>query len=849
VNRVPVLGLGTLWQFYRARLRTQATQELLGGVGIAAGVALIFAVQIANTSVTGSVEQLVQGVTGDASLQVAARGDTTVDAGVAKEVEGVRGAHVVAPALDRRVVIAGPSGNRTVDLLGVTPALAGLHGKLMAGLGRHGLRLSRALVLPEPLAAAIGVSPGETARLRIGGVEKPVAVSVTVPTDQYGDLAGSPVALAPLAYVQRLTGLDGRVSRVLVSTFPGREDAVRDELRARFGRTLDVVPADIEAHLIRQAAAPSDQSTRLFAAISALVGALFAFTAMLLTVPERRRFIAELRLQGFSTSQVTAQIAFESLLLGGVASLIGLVLGDQLSRHAIEPLAGALAFAFPVGEQRVVTGGAVALSLTAGIVVTFVAGARPLVDIFSTAPLDSAIRGDGEPPDLVLGRRRRVMLGGLALVAATTAVVLLLPGLTVAAPAGLAIGLVLVLPAAFYASMRVLAAVSRRANFGLAAVAASELTTSPTRSIALACTVALALFGNVAIEGAHHDLLRGLDQVTHELSEPADVWVIPSAAGNTLATMPLSDRRLAKRLEHTPEVARTRSYRSAFLDTGGRRLWVIGRPTGENVQIARNQVVGGDASLISPRLRAGGWAAVTDAVADERGLRLGQPFTLPTPTGPRQFRLAARITNFGWAPGTIIIGASDHRSAWGERAPTAIEVDLKPGVKPAAGRAAVAAAIGDRALDVQTTDERWASQRAVAREGLSRLSHIATLALLCTIFAVAAATSAGLWQRRGALAELRIHGFSWLQLWGVLLIETAVLIGCGGLIGLIFGLYGQGLAARWLELDTGFPTVYAPAILPALSTLAIVTVSALAMAALPGLAAARAPLSLGFKEE
>jgi putative ABC transport system permease protein len=846
---VPALGLGSLWHFYRARLRTQAAQELLAGAGIAAGVALIFAVQIANTSVTRSVEELVRGVTGDATLQVASRGDTTFDQRAVERVRAIPDVRVVAPALDRRVVAAGPEGERTIDLLGVTPRLAALRGSLMKGLGPHGVRLSRALVLPQPLASAIGVEPSGSARVRIGDVERRAAVSVTVPADQYGDLAGSPVALAPLRYVQRLTGTEGEVSRVLVSTAPGRENVVRELLRRQFGRTLDVVPADAEARLIRQAAAPSDQSTRLFAAISALVGALFAFTAMLLTVPERRRFAAELRLQGFSTARVTAQVAFESLILGGVASVVGLVVGDQLSRHAIEPLAGALAFAFPVGDQRVVTGGAVALSLVAGIVVTFVAGARPLADIVSPAPLDDAIRGDGEGLDARSGRRRRLLLIGLAIVAATTALLLALPALTVAASAGLAIGLVLVMPAAFGLSVHALTRAARSDRLGLAAVAAGELAAAPTRSIALACTVALALFGNVAIEGAHRDLLRGLDEVTRELSKPADIWVIPSAAGNTLATTPLADAAVADRIQREPSVARTRAYRSAFLDVGDRRLWVIGRPDGDDVQVAANQIVDGDEATVARRLRAGGWAAVTASVADERGLRVGEPFTLPMPTGQRRFRLAARITNFGWAPGTVIINANDHRDAWGDRGPTAIEVDLRPGVPPGVGQAAVAAAVGHRALDVQTTDERWASQRAVAREGLSRLSHIATLALLCTIFAVVAATSAGLWQRRGALAELRVHGLSWPQLWSILLIETAVLIACGGLVGLGFGLYGQALAARWLELDTGFPTVYAPALLPALSTLAIVSASALAMAALPGLAAARAPLRLSFKEQ
>lgn len=846
---IRALGLGTLWHYYRARLRTQGPQELLALAGIATGVALIFAVQVANTSVTRSVEQLVHGVTGDATLQIAARGETTLDAALVEQVRAVDGIGVVAPLLDRRVAIAGPGGERTIALIGVTPRLAALNGRLMDGVDSAGLRLPRALVLPQQLAGAIGVGPTGVATLRVGAAERRVAVTAIVSAERSGVLAGSPVAVAPLAYVQRLTGHDGQLSRVLVSTAPARERAVRDNLTARFGDRLDVVPADAEADLIRQAAAPTEQSTALFAAVSALVGALFAFIAMLLTVPERRRFVAELRLQGFGTGRVTAQVAFESLLLGIAASVLGIALGDQLSRHLIEPLPGALAFAFPVGSQRVVTGGAIALSLAAGIAVTFAAGARPLADIVSRAPLDSPIRGDGDPPDPVLGRSRLLLLASAVVVALTTLVALLVPPLTVAAPAALALALVLALPAVVRLGLRALRRLSRRPRLGLASIAASELSATPTRSIALACTVALALFGNVAIEGAHRDLLRGLDGVTRGLSDAADVWVIPSAGSNALATTPLSDASMVQRVGTARGVAQARGYHSAFLDTGGRRLWVIGRPAGDRVQVSPDQVVAGDRERLDSRLRGGGWATVSATVAEDRGLRLERPFVLPTPAGPRTFRLAATTTNFGWAPGTVVIAAGDHRAYWPGRGPTAIEVTLQPGTSDEAGRAAVAAAASGRAVDVQTSDERWATQRVAARDGLTRLSQIAALALVCTILAVAAASAAGLWQRRGALAELRVHGFSPLQLWSVLLIEIATLIGCGGLVGLLFGLYGQGLATRWLDLDTGFPTVYSPAALPALWTFAVVTVAALAMAALPGLVAARSPLSLGFREE
>ena len=184
MSRLPVLGLGTLWHFYRTRLRTQAAQELLALAGIAAGVALIFAVEVANTSVTGSVQKLVRGVTGDADLQVAARGGTNFEANVEQTVEAIPGVRVAAPALEQRAGLSGPAGSRAIDLIGVTPELGTLGGGLMEGLGTHGVRLSDALVLPQPLAKSIGVGPGDRARLTIDGRTRLVPISLTVSSDQ-----------------------------------------------------------------------------------------------------------------------------------------------------------------------------------------------------------------------------------------------------------------------------------------------------------------------------------------------------------------------------------------------------------------------------------------------------------------------------------------------------------------------------------------------------------------------------------------------------------------------------------------------------------------------------------------
>ena len=72
----PMIGyLRTLLLFYRRHLRVQPLRELMAIVGVAAGVALLFAVQVAHRSITGSFEEITHGVAGSATLELAARAD------------------------------------------------------------------------------------------------------------------------------------------------------------------------------------------------------------------------------------------------------------------------------------------------------------------------------------------------------------------------------------------------------------------------------------------------------------------------------------------------------------------------------------------------------------------------------------------------------------------------------------------------------------------------------------------------------------------------------------------------------------------------------------------------------
>jgi putative ABC transport system permease protein len=845
------LRLGVLGRFYRWRIREHGMQELLALAGIAVGVALVFGVLVANTSLIGSAQQLVHGIEGSARVQLAARSPAGFDERVALRAARLPGVRRAALLLRGSAAVLGPDGtHRTIQLVGVTEGLAALGGSLTQDFRPGGMRLSRGLTLPSEIVAAIGARRGRNVTLLADGRAWRVRVGSVLGSAAIGSLAHSPLGIAQLPVAQRLLGRQGRVTQLLVQPRPGADRRVARELRAIAAGRLSVLPTGQELRLLDLAARPNDQSTGLFAAISAMVGILLALNAMLLTVPERRRFVAELRTQGFDPRQVLLILAFEALLLGTVASVAGLALGDLLSRTLFGRVPAYLAFAFPIGTQRVVHESTVLLAFGGGLLATVVASLPPALDLRSSQPLDAILReSGGEAGQGMRGlTARALLLAGLATIAFSTLLALLVPALTLVAGVALALATLCLIPAAFAGTARVLGRVSRRLRGSMLPIAVMELRATTTRSIALAGIGALAVYGSVAIEGAHHDLVRGLDANFGQFLATADLWV--TTGGDDLTTNSFHADGLAARVARAPGVAAVRTYRGGLLDDGDRRLWIIGRSPADRAPIPSSQLLHGDLASATARIRRGGWAAISEVVAKSRGLEIGDRFTLPTPSGTTPLRVAAITTNLGWPPGGVILNARDFRRGWGSADPAALQVDLDPGIAPAAGKRAVERALGPAApgLRVQTLAERRAQYAALSRQGLTSLTQISTLLLIAAAIAVASALSAAIWQRRIRLAALKIQGFDRWQLWRSLLLEGAIVLAIGCAVGAVLGVYGHALASRYLELTTGFPAPFSVALPQIVATLALVASIAMLVVALPGWIAAQVAPRASFQE-
>jgi putative ABC transport system permease protein len=834
------MRLTSIVLLYRARLRARVVlvQELFAVFGIAVGVALLFASQVASSSLNGSVTQLTSGIVGHSKLQLVARDARGFDERLLGEVQRSPGVAAAVPVLEQRANVIGPAGARSVDLFASDPRFVSLGGTLLRRFSASALANQQVLALPAPLARAIGAGPLQTVGLQIGAGETQVLVGADLSSADIGPLVGTPIALAPLAYAQRLTGMRGRITRVFVQPRPGREAEARAALLRLAGGRLNVEAADSDAAYFAQAAGPINQATTLFSAISALVGFMFAYCAMLLTVPLRRNLVRDLRHDGATRWMTVKTLLFDALVLGLVASTLGVGLGELLSITLFHSNPGYLTFAFPVGSQRIVTWQSVALAIGTGLLAACVGVLTPLRDIFAR-PLRQPRRRSGGGPSVWIWV---ALAAGLGCLAVTTAVLLTgavgLDG-AIAGIVCLVGALLLLLAPLLVGIVECFERLQRPLMSGVTRLAAIELRSPPTRprSLAIAATGAIAVFAGVTIQGATANLQQGLDRLFRDVTSVADLWVTAPGTQNLLATTPLPSGDYHA-LSTLPGVRAVGLYRAGFLDYGGRRVWVLAPPATAVEPMPPSQLLHGALAQVSARLRAGGWAVLSQSLADQHHLRIGQSFTLPTPR-PASFRLAALSTNLGWPPGAIVLGSRDYVRAWGSADPSAYNVMLAPGASVDAVRREIQRVLGPRSgLVVETAHERELRQRAASREGLERLTQIAALVLIAGVFAMSIAMSAMISQRRPALARMKLEGFPAGGLWRALLLESSLLLGAGCSVGALFGVFGQLLQSHALLAVTGFPIVSSVGTLAALGSFAIVTATAAAIVAVPGYRAA-----------
>ncbi|WP_445148683.1 ABC transporter permease [Baekduia sp. Peel2402] len=834
------LRLRSVGVLYWVRLRRRWLQELLAIAGIAVGVGLLYAGSVANSSLSAAARHLNQGIIGTSQIQVVARSGSGFSDQLTKTVLATPGVRSAAPILQAQASLVGSTSRRSMMVYASDPELLRkLNGALVQGFNAAELAGEEFLAVTTAVGDQLHLRTGDLAQVQIAG-RAHVAGIVVLGRRDIGVLADQSMALAPLPYLQRLGGLDHRLSRLLVEADPDQVGAVQKRLAAVTGGRVDVRHSDYEPKLFDKTAWPTAAATLVSSTISSIVGFLFAACAMLVTITARRVLALDLRRSGYSNRQITGILLVDALALGITAVALGLVLGEALSRHGFSADVGFMEGAFPIGDERVVTWSSVAIAAGGGLFAAIAGALGPLVPTLTA-------RGD-RPSSHAASRRVREA-AGLVLLAAVVVITIWVPGAVIFGVIALTVAVVLLLPSVLDATVSGLRWISHRSPRTLMGVElALPQLTAPVwrvRSLAIATIGALAVLGGAAVQGARSNLQSGLDRAaTVEYDHTADVWVSSYAPGDLFgaASFPLSAAR--GQLAAVQGVRDVRIYRGGFLDVGGNRAWVRAPEPDSPGPVPVRQVLDGSAGKATARFRAGGWVTLSRAIANALDVDVGDRFVLPSPV-PTTFRVGAITTNLGWPGGAVILNSDDYARAWGTTDVSAYQLAMAPGVTPEAGAAAARQALGRRSpLRVETATQRDAREMAASRGGLARLRQISSLMLVAAVLAMGAAMAGLLWQQRVGVARQKLDGHRTVVMWRALAVESGVLIGVGCLFGALASLLGQVLSSRGLQWISGFPIEPRAQLGISAAIFGLVTGIAVLAVAVPGYLVARVDPSL-----
>jgi putative ABC transport system permease protein len=239
----------------------------------------------------------------------------------------------------------------------------------------------------------VGVqSEGPAAKLRISGLVKFGSVA---------SIGGATLTGFDLPTAQRLFQKEGKLDEIAVAAKPGVSDErLLKEVRAILPPTAQARTGAQQAH--EDAADTTEFINFLrtfllaFGGVALFVGSFVIANSLSITIAQRTRELATVRTLGGSRRQVLTAIVVEALVVGSLASAIGLFLGLALAKGLFW-LFDTVGFTLPnsglLFETRTIV-----LSLLAGILVTLVASLRPALRATRVPPIAAVREGATLPP-------------------------------------------------------------------------------------------------------------------------------------------------------------------------------------------------------------------------------------------------------------------------------------------------------------------------------------------------------------------------------------------------------------------------------------------------------------------
>jgi putative ABC transport system permease protein len=259
---------------------------------------------------------------------------------------------------------------------------------------------SKEAVIDAETAADEDFKVGDTVKVANAGPVRSFTLSGTAKWAGTTSIGVVTFAVFTLPTAQELFGREGRYDAISIAAKPGVD---AKELVAKIEPLL---PPTAEALTAREQVREDKKDVSFtkiikyvlltFAGIALFVGAFVIFNTMSITVAQRIREFATLRTIGASRRQLLTAVTLEALIIGALASVLGLLIGLLLAR-GINALFKAINAELPT-TGLTLSVSIVFYALLIGIGVTLLAGLVPAIRATKVPPIAAVREGATLPP-------------------------------------------------------------------------------------------------------------------------------------------------------------------------------------------------------------------------------------------------------------------------------------------------------------------------------------------------------------------------------------------------------------------------------------------------------------------
>ena len=635
-------------------------QLALALVGIGIGVAVIVAVDVANASARKAFLLSMDKVTGEATHQIVG-GALGVDENVYTKLRVEHGFRAIAPVVSGSVEV----NDTRLDVLGIdlfaerdirpftseASVPTGFEGNAQQNLFRSFLTEPGAVTMSAHTAAGLGLRAGESFSLIAAGIERTGRLLGIYDNEQAGL---DNVTIADLATAQAWLGMAGRLSRIDVRI---DEQTGEGSALARLEAALPEGMRVLTAASRTQATVAMSQAfmTNLTAMslLALLVGLFLIFNSVSFSVLQRRELIAVVRALGLTRRELFAMILTEAALVGIAASVLGVVFGVFLGEQLLQLVARSindLYFRLSVTDVSVDTL-SIVKGIVAGVGAATVAAAAPALEATTYEPRLAMSRSSLEQragrslPYLTLAgvltmttATALLVFSGRNLVAGLAAVFLLIFGFALCVPIAVRWASSVLTPAAE-------AAGGTPARMAVAGIA-DGLSRTAVAIVALAIAVSATIGVSVMV-----DSFRGSVKTWLEQTLQADIY--------TGVVRGAIEPGLVEDLRNIDGVVDVSTSRRAWIEDDERRTQLLA------IDMAPGGYAGTELLDGSPEAVWAAWekdavVIVSEPYAYRNQVAPGDTVVLPTSTGDREFRVAARYQSYDINASAVMISRNNY---------------------------------------------------------------------------------------------------------------------------------------------------------------------------------------------